>query len=103
MLTDINIFKYSNLNTIHCVVLSQVNGKIQSFTFPKNLNGRRPFLYYHGCQIPNGGTLICGVVNEGGITTYDKIYGMAGIEIDEFTIKTTLISSWAYGYVIYFS
>ena len=87
---------------MYCVPLEQPDGNTQSYTFPSDMNGRRPFLYYHGCQIENKGTLICGVIHPNGIGVADKIYGEAGIEIDKLTIKTTLLYSWSYGYVIYF-
>ena len=93
----------SNLGTIHCKVLSQTNGSVQSFTFSGTMGGRKPFLYYHGCQVSKRGTLICGVIQDEGIMVADKIYGDADIEIDKLTIKTTLLNSWSYGYVIYFS
>lgn len=35
------------------IPLKQLGGNNQTYTFPSGMDGRRPFLYYHGCQMPN--------------------------------------------------
>ena len=94
----------SNLGTIHCIRLVQEKGATQSYSFPAMVGDRRPFLYCHGSQNHGETTLICGVIHStGGIITYDKICGKANVTIEGLTITSTLIGSWASGYVIYFS
>ena len=94
-----NIRIHENL---HYYEINQSNGNTQTFTFPRNKDGRFPFLYTHGSQIQSDLTIVLGIFDNTSTTGFIvKIYGDAAVNIKNATITSKADNSWSAGFIIY--